>query len=453
MTKRKISAVAALGFLMHLVSGLAAFATTPEAPGDFAWQGTQRQVEINCIACHVELDGGPDVEEGVVHDFGLSAHASAGLTCVDCHGGNPDPPADLDSFDYTPAKGPGTGFRGAPRRQDVPSFCGRCHSDPNYMRQYAPQQRVDQEQLYWTSKHGRQLRSGNERVATCIDCHSSHRIMPASDPRSPVAARNVPGTCTSCHADASVMAGTNLSTSVGEEYANGVHGQSLLVEGDVGAPACNDCHGNHGAAPPGVSSVSAVCSQCHVSNAIDFRKSLHAPVFAALGEPECETCHGNHEITPTSDEMLEEDGLCANCHVPGDAGMALAAGMRTELGRLANAISEADSLLELAHRKGIIVDEGQFTLRQAENGLIQGRASIHKFSMEGLQEVTGASRESVADARGVGVKALEEFKRRTGGWQIFLLLSAMVVVGLVLLIRNLERPGGPYPLREPDTSE
>jgi hypothetical protein len=248
------------------------------------------------------------------------------------------------------------------------------------------------------------------------------------------------------------MAGSNLSTSVGEEYANSVHGQSLLVEGDVGAPACNDCHGNHGAAPPGVSSVSAVCSQCHVSNAIDFRNSHHAPVFEALGEPECEACHGNHEIVPTSDEMLGEDGLCATCHVPGDAGMALAARMRAELGRLTDAIAEADSLLELAHRQGIIVDEGRFTLRRAENGLVRGRASIHKFSMEGLQEVTETSLISVADARRVGVEALAEFKRRRGGWLVFLLLSSLVVIGLVLLIRNLERPGGPYPLRDPDTS-
>ena len=38
-----------------------------------------------------------------------------------------------------------------------------------------------------------------------------------------------------------------------DEYAKwrkSVHGKALLDKGDLSAPTCNNCHGNHGAAPP-----------------------------------------------------------------------------------------------------------------------------------------------------------------------------------------------------------
>jgi predicted CXXCH cytochrome family protein len=412
-------------------------------------QPSMQAPEPNCVTCHGAVEG-PDARTGVIQDFAMSSHARAGLSCVDCHGGNPEPPADLDTFDYSPAKGPGTGFRGIPERREIPEFCGRCHSDPVYMRQYAPQLRVDQEQLYWTSGHGEALRQGNEEVATCVDCHTSHRILPASDPRSAVAPRQVPSTCGHCHADPDVMQGTGHGTAVGEEYENSVHGVALLERGDIGAPACNDCHGNHGAAPPGVTSVSAVCSQCHVSNADDFRNSPHGPFFAAMGMPQCEACHGNHAIAPTSDALLDEDGVCANCHGAGDAGMETARAMLRELRTLEDTILTAQELLEAGRRKGVMVEPGVLTLQRARNSLVRGRAAVHTFTIEGLQEVTGPGMEAALDARRTGAAALEEFDTRRMGWGLFLALSLMVLAGLGILLRRIERPGGPYPLKDPE---
>ena len=46
-------------------------------------------------------------------------------------------------------------------------------------------------------------------------------------------------------------------------YKKSVHWHTLAEVGDISAPTCNDCHGNHGAVPPGVDSVGNVCGQCH----------------------------------------------------------------------------------------------------------------------------------------------------------------------------------------------
>jgi hypothetical protein len=40
---------------------------------------------------------------------------------------------------------------------------------------------------------------GFERVARCSDCHGSHQILPASDPKSSIAPGNRVTTCQKCH--------------------------------------------------------------------------------------------------------------------------------------------------------------------------------------------------------------------------------------------------------------
>ncbi len=70
----------------------------------------------------------------------------------------------------------------------------------------------------------------------------------------------------------------------------------LLEKGDLSSPSCNDCHGNHGAVPPGVESISKVCGTCHVLNMELFEQSPHKKAFDENDYPECESCHGNHLV-------------------------------------------------------------------------------------------------------------------------------------------------------------
>lgn len=107
-------------------------------------------------------------------------------------------------------------FVGSWPRQEIPGACGRCHSDAERMRRFRPGLRVDQEQEYWTSRHGKALLEGNTRVAVCVDCHDAHGILAVRDPLSPVHPRRVAETCNRCQPSSSrclvpgLSAGTRL---------------------------------------------------------------------------------------------------------------------------------------------------------------------------------------------------------------------------------------------------
>ena len=67
-------------------------------------------------------------------------------------------------------------------------------------------------------------------------------------------------------------------------WQQSVHARALVERGDLSAPTCNDCHGNHGAMPPGVESVTFVCGQCHGREASLFRASAKHEGFVAHNE-------------------------------------------------------------------------------------------------------------------------------------------------------------------------
>ncbi len=132
------------------------------------------------------------------------------------------------------------------------------------MHRYAPQQRVDQYAQYQTSVHGKRIASGDTAAAVCMDCHGVHGILEVKSPLSPVYPLQLPETCARCHADPQHMAKYKIPTNQYSDYRKSVHWEAVEKRGDLSAPTCASCHGNHGAAPPGVNSVAAVCGTCHV---------------------------------------------------------------------------------------------------------------------------------------------------------------------------------------------
>ncbi len=288
--------------LALLVVGLAAAlagapAATPAPTTASAPTATPKPAEAaSCIACHGQLDG--PLVEPVSHWKG-DVHGEAGLGCESCHGGDASPALASDA---EAAMNPAKGFRPAPDRLAVAGFCARCHSDPAYMKRFNPQQRVDQLAEYRTSMHGRLNAQKDPAPATCVDCHGVHGIRPVTSPDSPAYATNVPKTCARCHQDEPLMRRYGKKTGQYEDYRRSVHGVALLERGDTAAPACNDCHGNHGAAPPGASSIAQVCGQCHGREAMLFRASFKKQLFDGIGVPECIVCHDHHRIKhPTPD--------------------------------------------------------------------------------------------------------------------------------------------------------
>jgi hypothetical protein len=285
----------------------------------------------SCVSCHSDADRAGSASPPIVELYRAGVHAEVGLACHDCHGGNPDPALAADAeAAMDPTFGPSP-FLGSPERREVPGFCGRCHSDPVFMRRFDPGARVDQEREYWTSYHGLALERGDTRVATCIGCHGAHGIRRSDDPRSAVYPTRVAATCASCHADATTMegytarAGGPLPVDQFALWRRSVHAAALLEREDLSAPTCNDCHGNHGATPPEVDSVAQVCGRCHGREARLFRNSpksegfaRHNEFLADAGEEGCAACHAEPEPQAAL-RGIHSLGECAACH--GDHGV------------------------------------------------------------------------------------------------------------------------------------
>ena len=105
-----------------------------------------------CIECH----GGQEGRLGApVAQWRTSVHAANGISCHDCHGGDPT--------DYAMAMSPERGFLGAPGYTAVPDFCGRCH--------------VGVAEDYKGGAHGQAIERGG---AQCVVCHGNHAVQRAS---------------------------------------------------------------------------------------------------------------------------------------------------------------------------------------------------------------------------------------------------------------------------------
>jgi len=386
-----------------------------------------------CAACHLAM--GVEKLTKPAELYKADIHAAKGFGCVACHGGD----GTIGGMEAMDRK---KGYIGKPTPAQVVEVCGRCHSDANFMRQYNPSLRVDQVAEYYTSVHGRRLREQkDEKVATCASCHKPHSIRPANDARSTVYPTRVADTCGACHANKEYMAPYKIPTDQLEKYKKSVHWQMMTTKGDLSAPTCNDCHGNHGAAPPGVSSVVNVCGQCHVVNAELFNKSVHSKIFVQMGIPGCATCHSNHEIRETSDAMLSmgDKGVCATCHTPTSTGATLAVSMLASIDRLKSGYEKAYMLLNNAEHSGMEVSQPLFELNEAKTALIKARAAIHGFDKSILDKEVEPGLKVVEKSQARGVKALEELQFRRKGLAVSAVIIFALVVGLIFKIRQMER--------------
>lgn len=113
----------------------------------------QQKWQSSCISCHEGLSG--ELAEPV-RQWRTSVHAENRITCNACHGGD-------QTLSGREAMSPERGFVGAPSSEEVPQFCGKCHTGV----------RED----YLKSAHGQALGMGGPQ---CVDCHGSHTVQLAS---------------------------------------------------------------------------------------------------------------------------------------------------------------------------------------------------------------------------------------------------------------------------------
>ncbi len=285
--------------------------------------------QLDCQSCHGAHDVKPAAQLGVkvcatchpstVEGWEASVHGKAAAQgvkeaahCADCHG-----PTHALLSQEDP---------GAPTgRMTMAETCGRCHADSALIEKRGiPIPKAFQ--LYQQSVHGRAVAAGKQ-AATCADCHGSHAVLRANDPKSSIYRENIPKACAQCHKTES------------QEYLASIHG-TAVAKGVTKSPVCTDCHGEHSiraAQDPrsrvSVAAVSKTCASCHEAEGISekygipgARASTYADSFHGLAvrggskvAANCASCHGVHDIRPSSDpkSAISKENLpttCGKCH-------------------------------------------------------------------------------------------------------------------------------------------
>lgn len=159
--------------------------------------------KLNCTMCHSGTDSfphqikyGPEFKQqmadsctkchqGIASEFKDSIHGQMGgfVSCTSCHG-------------HAHAIINGDNREAPHNRFNITETCSSCH------------QGMVIESYEW-SFHGIALAYEYDRAPTCVDCHSSHNILPPDNPNSTISAANIGATCEPCH-KGMINAGANL---------------------------------------------------------------------------------------------------------------------------------------------------------------------------------------------------------------------------------------------------
>jgi formate dehydrogenase gamma subunit len=264
----------------------------------------------SCGSCHGDEQA---AYAQSVHGKAVARGDTHAAGCIDCHGEAHAilAPSDPASKVY---------------RTRIPDTCGRCHEQRFVMSTSGLSTQVFVS--YEQSVHGRAVSAGSQKAAVCTDCHGTHQILMAGDPKSSTFKFNVPATCGKCHAQEM------------QQYIQSVHGQAIQ-RGNWLAPVCTDCHGIHTIQAPGnpSSSVSSqalaqvTCARCHQgvrltaefgvpgARVTSYEASYHG-LASRLGSTvvaNCASCHGSHLILASSDprSTINKANLattCGKCH-------------------------------------------------------------------------------------------------------------------------------------------
>jgi len=260
---------------------------------------------------------------------------------------------------------------------------------------------TDQLAQYRDSSHGRALfEKGDTSVAICTDCHGTHGILPAADARAPTARVSQPATCGRCHGDALVMDPHGLPSDSVTRFTESVHGRALLEKRTRGAPSCSDCHGSHGATPPGVGDIVQVCGHCHENTREYYQQSPHYAPGAGMSCAACHTeekgyawtgagctaCHGTHEILKPGDWMFEGDavGHCGHCHREDPEALQAATEIREGRQKLRDAMRDTVAQIRDAKAKGLFLDHEEVYLRESSRALVSTQPLAHSLDLDAI---------------------------------------------------------------------
>lgn len=336
--------------------------------------------EVACIDCHQDIDINnlphrkviKPVECGICHSevqelYVECLHGKANArgdplapTCQRCHGSH-----DILNVDNPESKV-------APMK--IPFLCGSCHREgsPVQLQRDIPQDRILEN--YSQSIHGEGLlKKGLIVSATCVSCHTPHRILPHTDPRSSISRNNIAKTCSVCHAEieqvhVKIIKGElwekqphvlpacvdchqphrirNVYYELGasdkdcldchqkQDIVSSKDGRSLHININIlkssvhNKTACSQCHSQIDPTkhrPCETITLKVDCSACHAEIGSQYLRSIHGRLSLANDEnvPDCKECHGTHNVidklNPVSPVFATNiPRLCAKCHREGE---------------------------------------------------------------------------------------------------------------------------------------
>jgi uncharacterized protein with PIN domain len=336
--------------------------------------------DVECIDCHQDINAEDlphretfeRVDCGVCHDNsqemyneGLHGKAYArgdplAPTCTTCHGNHYIIPVSDHNSAVAPLK--------------IPLLCGKCHREGTevQLQRHIPKDKILEN--YSQSIHGEGLlKKGLVVSATCVSCHSPHRILPHTDTRSTIARNNIAATCSACHVEIESVHRKIIRGELWEKeasvlpacvdchqpheirkvfYEQGMadndclkchSNKNLISESDgrtlyvdyatLGSSkhsniTCSQCHSQVNASierPCKTITEKVDCSSCHAEIGEEYISSIHGKLEAKNNPnaPTCKECHGTHNVLGRTDDTSPTfptniPKLCAACHREGE---------------------------------------------------------------------------------------------------------------------------------------
>jgi cytochrome b subunit of formate dehydrogenase/uncharacterized protein with PIN domain len=350
-------------------------------PFDAASLRGSPHAEQECAGCHSDVDPKKmphadklaPVECGNCHpdqqtQYAASLHGKASARgdksapgCKSCHG--------THNIKRALAKGSPTST------VEVPKLCGGCHREGTTVSETRNIPQTNILENYTDSIHGQGLfKKGLTVTAVCSSCHTSHGVLPHTDPNSSIAKKNIAETCQKCHAKIEDVHRKVIRGELWEKQAHLIPAcvdchephkvRKVFYSQGMADQDCQRCHGNpelkvvrdgktvplyvnHGeidgsrhkkvacvqchtggtpseARPCRTVAPKVDCSICHADQVTQYRQSTHGELTAkgSPDAPECSDCHGTHGIlgrTESNSATFSRNvpNLCAKCHRAG----------------------------------------------------------------------------------------------------------------------------------------
>jgi cytochrome b subunit of formate dehydrogenase len=232
---------------------------------------------VDCAICHSDV---AKIYDGSLHGQEARKGVRLAPRCKTCHG----------AHDVASVKDPSAKVA----RPQIPFLCGSCHKEGTPVTQTydIPQDKILEH--YSESIHGEGLfKRGLTVSAVCIDCHTSHNLLPHTDPRSSINRANIAKTCEQCHSQIERVHQKVIRGDLWQKAPNQV-------------PVCVDCHQPHRVRKifydQGLAD--AQCMRCHQDRNVATRRD--GRTVSLFVDPE--EIHGS----------IHRNTRCAQCHTGAD---------------------------------------------------------------------------------------------------------------------------------------